>query len=368
MEVCTPMKLDDPLEAAFEVIRHELGFDMLTNVPHPENLRFQMHIERRTLHRLGVMLAGIVLTDHDQDVHYVAHVIRRYFGDSLGMAPVPEFIGDAPRFLLSDDPPITTRTDPQQLALHLQRLALSQDKVICRVSSNLSLLQKLLNLTDIEVAYLAVAYTVSRQYQRTTSVSCNLTLALQHVALGDEKHRDRAIADLLDVPVADVYALFTPLCRLKALRFVDTVHTGVTPNLCSCFVLTDAFVALLESQHRSHNALLQAILEPEDDLNLRNDETVPIGHLYTEFPKEVAEAYECAVLQRPLKAAHIYALVRWYTGASPLLPSHYSPLAGHIDLVAVREAVKWAAFDGCRASTALDVFALMKALYANAMK
>lgn len=362
------MKIDDPLEAAFEVIRRELGLDMLTNVPHPENLRFQMHIERRTLRRLGVMLAGIVLTEHDQDVHYVAHVIRRYFGDALGMEPVPEFIGDVPRFLLAADAPVTTRTDPQQLALHLQGLALPQDNVICRVFHNLSLLQKLLNLTDSEVSYLAVAYTVSRQYQHTTSVSYNLTLALQHVALGDESHRDKAIAALLDVPLADVSTLFAPLCRLKALRFVDTLHTGEAPNLCSCFVLTDAFVALLESQHRSHNALLQAILEPEDDLNLLHDDTIPIGHLYAEFPKEVAEAYECAVLQRPLKALHIYALVRWYTGASPALPSHYSPLAGRVDLVAVREAIKRAAFDGCRASTALDVFALMKALYANAMK
>lgn len=361
------MKIDAPLEEAFEAIRHEVGFDALTNLPHPENLRFQKYVEYATMHRLGLALTEIVGVDDVEDVHYAAQVIRRYFGDALGMEPAPEFMGDVPRFLLPADSQTTQHTDTRQLAMHLQGLEMPQDNIVCMVSSNLNLLQKLLNFSTLEIKYLALAYAVSRQYQRTTSVSCNITLALQHVALRDDDQRNRAIALLLDVGGEEVVTMLAAPCRLKALRFVDTVHTNGVSNMCSWFVLTDEFMDVLESKHRSHDALLQAILEPEQDLNLLNDHAVPIGNLYSEFPREVAEAFECAVLQRPLKAHHIYALVRWYAGGSTGLLSQYSHLAGRIGLEPVREAIKRAALDCCRANTQLDVFVLMKALYASAV-
>ena len=367
------MKLDASLSQAFETLRSELGFDVLSRVPHPENLRFQMCEERKAMHRLGIVLSDLVGVDDSEDLHYAAHTIRRYFGDELSMEPAPEFRGEVPRFLLPADSQTAQRTDTRQLALHLQQLEMPQEKIVCRVSTNLNLLQKLLNFSTLETNYLALAYAVSRQYQRTTSVSCNITLALQHVALHDDGQRNRAIALLLDVGGEEVATMLAASCRLKALRFVDTVHTTHTTqtngvsNLCSWFVLTDEAMDVLESKHRSHNALLQAILEPEQDLNLLNDHAVPIGNLYSEFPREVAEAFECAVLQRPLKAQHIYALVRWYTGGSPALPSHYSPLAGRIGLEAVREAIKRAALDCSRANVPLDSFALMRALYDGAV-
>jgi hypothetical protein len=160
--------------------------------------------------------------------------------------------------------------------------------------------------------------------------------------------------------------MLAPPCRLKALRFVDSTYTKSEPTLCAAFVLTDEFVHLLESTFRSHTALLQAILEPEHNLDLRDDPDVPIGHLYEAWPKELAEAFECAVLERPLKSHHIDTLVRWYTGGYRAHPAQYTPLAGRIDVDGVREAVKRAAFDCCIANAPLDGFALMRALYANA--
>jgi hypothetical protein len=171
---------------------------------------------------------------------------------------------------------------------------------------------------------------------------------------------------LLNVPVEDVTRMLAPPCRLRALRFVDAVHTNSAPTLREPFVLTDEFVDLLESTYRSHNALLQAILEPEQDLNLVNDEDVPIGHLYDILPKAVAEAFECGVLDRPLKSHHIDALVRWYTGGHRMHPAQCSPLAGRISVEGVREAIKRAAVDCCGANVPLDTFALLQGLYAQA--
>jgi hypothetical protein len=158
--------------------------------------------------------------------------------------------------------------------------------------------------------------------------------------------------------------MLAPPCRLKALRFIDTVHTDGPSNVRSAFVLTDAFVELLECTYRSHTALLSAVMEPEIDLDLQQNEDVPIGHLYDVWPKALAEAFECAVLNRPLKPHHIDTLVRWYTGGYRAHPAQYTPLAGHIGVDGVREAVKRAAFDTCIANAPLDGFALMRALYA----
>jgi hypothetical protein len=361
------MKRGASLAAAFETIQGEVGFDMLSSVPHPENLRYQLDAERKTMHRLGMALPQIVGSADSEDLHYAAHVIRRYFGDALRMEPMPEFMADVPRFLLSPGSRTANRTDPQQLAEHLGRVPIAQEDVICIVSTKLTLLQKLLHLSDAEIKFLKLAYGVSRQHARTNSLSCNITLALEHIAVQDDAHRDRAIAVLLDIPAADVTQMLASPCRLKALRFVDSVYTIGEPTLRAVFFLTDEFIDVLESTFRSHNALLQAILEPEHDLDLHNDADVPIGHLYEVWPKDLAEAFESAVLNRPLKSHHIDALVRWYTGGYRAHPAQYAPLAGRISVEGVREAIKRAAFDCCIANAPLGGFALMRALYAKAI-
>ena len=130
------------------------------------------------------------------------------------------------------------------------------------------------------------------------------------------------------------------------------------------FVLTDEFVTLLETPYRSHKALLAGILEPEQDFDLLDDGTTPIGYLYEILPKDIAEAYECAVLGRPLKFIHIEALVSWYTAGYRMLPSLYSPLAGHITVEALRDAIKRVALECAQANKPLTSHALVKALYA----
>ncbi len=351
---------------AFATSARALGLDMLSRMSNPENRRFQMDQERQVMHRLGMGLPDVVGMDDNDDLHYAAHTIRRYFGDELCMAPMPEFMGDTPRFLRTQGSRAPYRTEPWQLARRLGEIAVSDSQITCIVSSKLHLLQELLHLSSVDIRFLTLAYAVGGQYQRTDSLASSIATALAHIAVHDDGQKNRAIAVLLGVPVEDVATMLTPPSRLHALRFVESIHTTGKPSLRELFVLTAGFVDILESTYPSHNALLQAILAPEHAPHLVNDEAVPIGYLYDEFPKEVAEAFECAVLERPLRAHHIYALVRWYTGASPALPSRYSQLVGRIGVQAVRDAIKRAAFDGCRANVPLDSPALMRALHASA--
>ena len=358
------MTLDETLHSAFRTIQEVTCFNALTPVPHPGNLIYQIDGERRAMHRLGMNLTAIVGDPDCEDLQYAAHCIRRYFGESLHMEPMPEFISEAPRFLLAKDSRTVHRTDPQELAQHLSTLAMPQSAHICIVTAKLTLLKKLLHLSEAEVRFLSMAYVVSSHHFRTNALSCGIAMALEHIGVQNAEHRNRAVAALLSAATVDAAGIFTPPNRLKALRFVETVYTKDAPTLRTTLTLTDEFVNVLETVYRSHAALLQAIAEPEDDLNLLNDHEVPIGHLYEILPKEIASVFETAVLERPLKSHHIESLVAWFTGGHRMLPSFYSPLAGRVKFEPVREAIKRAALDCCIANIQLDSFALMRSLYA----
>ena len=360
------MGLDESLTQAFETIRKATCFDAFSNIPHVENLRYQAIEEGRAMRQLGMHLTAIVGNPDCEDLQYAAHCIRRYFGSRLPMEPMPEFIADAPRFLLDKDSRTEHRTDPQELAQHLSTVVMPQSAHICIVSAKLNLLKTLLHLSEAEVKFLSMAYVVSSQHIHTNALSCGIAMALQHISVQNDEHRNRAIAALLEVATSDAASIFKLPNRLKALRFVETVYIKDGPTLRSTFTLTDEFVNLLETVYRSHAALLQAIAEPDCDLNLLNDHEIPVGHLFENFPNEVAEAYMCDMLERPLKAHQIESLMAWFTGGHRMLPSVYSPLAGLIKFETVREAIKRAALDCCIANVQLDSFALMRSLYAAA--
>ena len=143
--------------------------------------------------------------------------------------------------------------------------------------------------------YLRLAYAHCSIHSLTKDESSSLKVALAHIGLVDDAHRNRAVSVLLNAPLADVQALFAAPSTLVALRFVDAAAFNQRRTLRDVFVLTDEFVTLLETPYRSHQALLAGILEPEQDFDLLDDGT-PIGYLYEILPKEIAEAYECAVL------------------------------------------------------------------------
>ena len=358
------MCLDESLNKAFDTIRKAACFDSHSLVPHPENLNFQASEERRAMHRLGTQLAEIVGTPAGEDLQHCAHTVRRYFWNELGLSEPPELPTDVPRFLLKPDHAIERRIGAQELADQLAAVTLSDTPALCIVASKLSLLSKLLNLGDTAIKYLGLAYAHCSIHSLTNDESSTLKVALSHIGLADDAHRNRAVAALLNVPLDDVQALFAPSSILVSLRFVDAAPFNRRRTLRDVFVLTDEFVTLLETPYRSHQALLAGILEPEHDFDLLDDGTTPIGYLYEILPKDIAEAYECAVLGRPLKSIHLQALVSWYTAGFRMLPSFYSPLAGHITVEALRDAIKRAALECAQANKPLTSHALVKALYA----
>ena len=356
------MCLDESLNKAFNTIREAACFDSHSLVPHPENLKFQSNIEGRVMHRLGTKLAEIVGNPDGADLQYAAHAVRRHFWKDLGLPQPPELATNVPRFLLKPDHKIEPRTDPLELADKLAQVVMPETPVLCIVASKLALLQKLLNLSDTAIKYLTLGYTNCSIHSLTKDESSSLKIALSHIGVADNMHR--AVAILLEAPLAAVEAMFAAPSALVALRFVDASAFNQRRTLRDVFALTNEFVTLLETPFRSHEALLAGILEPEQDFDLLDDGTTPIGYLYEVFPKEIAEAYECAVLGRPLKSIHIEALVSWYTAGYRMLPSFYSPLAGHITVEALRDAIKRVALECAQANKPLTSHALVKALYA----
>jgi len=180
----------------------------------------------------------------------------------------------------------------------------------------------------------------------------------------NDEHRNRAVAVLLDVPLAEVEAMFMPPITVTALRFVDVHVFNQARCLRSVFTLSDEFVTLLEMPHLSHAAVLARILEPEHDMDTVDDGSTPIGYLYEVMPSQIAECYERTVLNRPLLYQHIHHLVEWQTGGLSLPVEACYALDSRLTFESIRDAIKRAALAYCTANSPLDAHAILKALFA----
>ena len=358
------MCLDESLINAFDTLREAVCFDSHSLVPHPENLKFQASEERRAMHRLGTKLVEIVGNSDGEDLHYAAHAVRRHFWKELGLSQPPEQATEVPRFLLKPEHRVEPRTDPQELASQLAAVPMLETPVLCIVSSKLALLQKLLNLPDVAIKFLTLAYANSSRHSLRTDESSGQPLALSYVGVESNEHRNRAVAVLLDAPLAEVEVLFTPPITVTALRFVDVHAFNQARSLRSVFALSDEFVTLLETPHLSHAAVLARILESEHDLDSVDDGTTPIGHLYEIMPSQIAECYERTVLNRRLLYRHVHYLVEWFTGGLLLPIEACYALDSRLTFESIRDAIKRAALTCCTEKRPLDAHAILKALFA----
>lgn len=358
------MSLDEPLSNAFETIREHTSFDSHSLVPHPDNLMFQATEERRAMHRLGTHLVETVGSLDSEDLQYAAHVVKRHFWNELGLSQPPELATELPRFLLKPDHKVEPRTDPLELASQLVAVPVAETSVLCIISSKLALLQKLLNLPDVAIKFLTLAYANSRRHSLSKDESSGLSLALSYIGMENDEHRNRAVAVLLDVPLAEVEAMFMPPITVTALRFVDVHVFNQARCLRSVFTLSDEFVTLLEMPHLSHAAVLARILEPEHDMDTVDDGSTPIGYLYEVMPSQIAECYERTVLNRPLLYQHIHHLVEWQTGGLSLPVEACYALDSRLTFESIRDAIKRAALAYCTANSPLDAHAILKALFA----
>ncbi len=358
------MSLNESLTSAFETIREYAIWDSHSLVPHPDNLKFQATEERRAMHRLGTHLTKIVSRPESEDLQYAAHVIKRHFWNELGLSQPPELAAEVPRFLLKPDHKMEPRTDPQELAYQLAAVPMPETPVLCIVSSKLALLQKLLNLSNTAIKFLTLAYANTCRHSLSKDESSGLPLALSYIGVADDEDRNRAVAVLLDVPLAEVEALFMPPIALVALRFVDVHVFNQARNLRSVFTLSDEFVTLLEMPHLSHAAVLARILESERDLDSVDDGSTPIGYMYEIMPSQIAECYERTVLNRPLLYQHVHFLVEWFTGGLSIPVAAWYALDSRLTFESIRDALKRAALACCTENRPLDAHAILKALFA----
>ena len=357
------MSLDESLTKAFSTILEYASFDSHSLVPHPDNLMFLATEERRAIRRLGTHLAETVCSLDSEDLQYAAHVVKRHFWKELGLSQPPELATEVPRFLLKPDHKMEPRTDPQELASQMAAVPMRDTSVVCIVASKLALLQKLLNLPDVAIKFLTLAYANSRRHSLSKDESSGLSLALSYIGVDDE-HRNRAVAVLLDVPLTEVEALFMPPINLVALRFVDVHVFNQARCLRSVFTLSDEFVTLLEMPHLSHAAVLARILETERDMDAVDDGSTPFGYLYEIMPSQIAECYERTVLNRPLLYQHVHHLVEWFTGGLSLPVEACYALDSRLTFESICDAIKRAALAYCTANRPLDAHAILKALFA----
>lgn len=357
------MSLNESLTQAYDTISEYACFDTFTNVPHPENLKFQADVERRAMHRLGLKLLEIVSDPDGEDAQYAARTLHRHFLQELGLSQPPDLATEIPRFLLKPDQKMKPRIDLQALIQQLAAVAMSESPVICIVASNLALLQKLLNLSDTVIKFLKIAFVNCSIHSLDKDEASGIRMALSYIGLRDDAHRNRAVAALLNESLAAVDALFATPSALVALRFVDAAVFNQKRSLRDVFALTDEFVTLLETPYRSDNALLAAILEPEQDFLLYDDGSTPMGYLYEIMPNQIAECYERTVLNRPLQYQHVHQIMEWFTGGLTFPHESVYALEGRITFETIREALKRAALECSQANKLLDAHALLKVIY-----
>ncbi len=257
--------------------------------------------------------------------------------------------------------------DGSELAPHVDP-ATHPDTVLptlAYVTLNLRMLERLLNLTEVERMWLQTAYRWTRfpdQQPDPVAADRDAVLAL--------------LSEWWSVPMESVVAATRPN-RLRALRMLEPVDRFVEGcagagelRLSDWFRCTEHLIRLVEVPHRSHASLLNGLLNPAPDwlLNRQVEHpcdgpvAVPTVDL-NRLPSSVADAYQREHSGLPLTADHIAALVQWF-GEWSVPATQFDVLAGHVTLTTVRDALQMAVFRCCQLRTPLTEFTLLKALFA----
>ncbi|MGL5002122.1 MAG: hypothetical protein ACRDAM_04220, partial [Casimicrobium sp.] len=229
----------------------------------------------------------------------------------------------------------------------------------CTVSANLLAFQRLLHLTDFERTMLQWAYALAGSHDTLP------TKVLSHLVFDDEAHRHRVIAALFDVPVATVEGYFKNINRLLALGFLEPNAWQIKQCLADVLVATDMLMMVLETPIRSDDMLTAMLLEHEDDGALLTDEDDSRATLFETYPGQIADCYERALRDQPMRARDVMALTEWFTGIE-FRRELFDDFGKCFDFVTVRETIKRCALERSRAGLPLRPFDIIRALYVAA--
>ncbi len=231
----------------------------------------------------------------------------------------------------------------------------------CAVRINLRMINQLLQLNEIECAWLETAYI-------WTKSGC----ALPDVPLKDEGMRWQALGGLLNQqvkPKANAEWISASQ-RLRGLALIaprrhslDSVNF-LGDDLICCFEV----VEILERRYASHAHLLNELMKPRFDIEDQDLWVFRMMNSMPEFPLPpiIEDGYKRYRTDRPLSQTHLLAFLRWWcdwvAGTND-----YKWLDAHVELYELRGAIQSAVRTVCLEKRHLTDFDLLKAIYAIAV-
>lgn len=323
---------------------------------HPCNAAFRQAMAARMLKTLGANLHRLV--DGDEFQRTARHV-RNFFAPELGISNARICSIDIPRFLLPADRPVEL-IDPAQFGIEIAALTVPAPDGECAVVRNLDWLVELLHLTRVERKLLLWAYCAETEHPAV------LNRVLECIPCENWADAIEALAVLLEEPVIAVAECLVLPCRLQALRLLLTDTRGVPSSMSQCLETGETLVEVLETVHRSRNALLADLMEPRPHWSLQPEHGVPDGLLVEWFEQPVAEVFVAALNGQPLSADQIATTVLWLTGWH-IPAAQFGALAGHLAFEVIERTIQRCFIEHCQRDEPVSALALMQALYAVAM-
>lgn len=331
----------------------------INSEPEPDeaNTQFATAISTQIVLKIGTKLRD--LGQDDLTVQSLANLVIAFFWRELGLERRATLDSDPITSGDKSAPQAVVVVDPDALARDLKRIAIAEPTELCSASANIRSLANLLNLKPVEQKLLAWSFAAS--YSDRAELLDRLAYELK---LTDAEHKYSVLATLLDEPVDDVRSAFVS-GRLLALRLFGPRAWHAAAHLSHVLSPTYEALALLQTQHRSHNALMVFLLEPEFDCALVVDPSTPSSLFRECFPDRIAEVYERTVKQQPLRALYIASVIQWFA-VIEVSAERLEPLAGRLDFETIRETIKRCFVDCSKRDVATGEFELLKALYAAA--
>jgi hypothetical protein len=273
--------------------------------PHPCNLAFLQVLSAQVIKTFGTHLHLIA---SGEDFQWAACLVRDFFsaafGAGLGLPATPGLIRHPPTARKSIEPAFDVLKFANLMKLIPEPLL----DVQCAVVRNLEWLKTALHLQPIETKLLLWTYAISHRRSK------NLRDAFGAVRFNPESDAHAAMAVLLDEPVDAAARYFAAPDRLRAMRQSWKGRCVAPFGLDECFAAGELLPAVLETVHRSPEAMLQRLLEPERHWTLDPEVRTPSSLYYEWLERPVADAFVATLLHRPLTNDHIVALVEWLTG------------------------------------------------------
>ncbi len=341
--------IDLSLDSAVDgVCLSALPMETFGLAPHPENQRFARQTVAQMLYRVGCELPNVGV---DPDAGFAAAWIARYFTTRNGathLSVVTDYMISLPAIDAAEHAVFLRDTTPPEAPT-----------LCCMVSANLLALQRILKLTDFERTMLQWAYALFGSHDTLP------TKVLSHLVFDDEAHRHGVIATLFDVPVKSVEGYFNSINRLLALGLLVPNEWQIKQCLSDVLVAADLLTMLLETPVRSDDMLVALLLEHEDDAALLTDEDDSRTTLFETYPGEIADCYERALRDQPMRVQDVHALTEWFTGFD-FRRELFDDFNKHFDFVTVRETIKRCALERSRAGLPVRPFDIIRALYVAA--